>query len=367
MSDLTITLSRPLPPVEKIEFGKIFAPNFIIAENKEGRWEGLRIEPLRPLAMHPASVVFHYGQAIFEGLKAFSRDDGQIGLFRPEMNARRFARSAERLLLPTLEEDMFIDAVTQIVRANPEYVPERPGSLYLRPTMIGSEAHIGVRGSKEALFFVIALPAGVYFRENKEGLRAIDVFVDKSMARAARGGTGDVKAGANYAGTLRSIDRAKKLGCAQVLYLDSLNRGLIEEMGGMNIFFLLNDQLVTPVLRDTILPGITRATVIALAGDLGITVIEREITIKEIEDACRTNKLKEAFACGTAATIVGISSFLFENGSRLTIPGAKPGPVTERLLTTVQGIQFGSIPDPHDWIRIVSANERMISKANRRS
>jgi branched-chain amino acid aminotransferase len=361
---LTSTLTKPLPPVEEIEFGKIFAPNFIIAEYKNQRWTDLRVEPMRPLELHPAAVVFHYGQAIFEGLKAFSRDDGQIGVFRPDMNARRFARSAERLLLPPLDEDIFIEAVMQTVRLNSEYVPERPGSLYLRPTMIGSEAHIGVRGSKEALFFLIALPAGAYFRANNEGLRAIDVFVDESMARAARGGTGDVKAGANYAVTLRSIDKAKKLGCAQVLYLDSSNRGLIEEMGGMNIFFLLNDQLVTPALTGTILPGITRATVMDLAADLGITVTERQITIQEIEEACRANELKEAFACGTAATIVGINSFMFEDGSSLTIPGAKPGSVTRQLLTNIQDIQYGSIPDPHNWIRLVSANERMISKAN---
>lgn len=361
---MTTTLSRPLPPVEEIEFGKIFAPNMVIAEYKEGRWTAPRLEPLRPLPMHPASVVFHYGQAIFEGLKAFSREDGQVGLFRPEMNAHRFARSAERLLLPVLDEDVFIDTVTQVVQSNLEYVPERPGSLYLRPTMIGSEAHIGVRGSKEALFFVIALPAGAYFRKNKEGLRAIDVFVDQSMARAARGGTGDVKAGANYAGTLRSIDKGKKLGCAQVLFLDSLSRGLIEEMGGMNIFFLLNGELVTPALKDTILPGITRASVITLATDLGIPVVERQITIQEIEDAHRSNALQEAFACGTAATVVGINSFLFEDGSRLTIPGAKPGLVTEQLLTTIQGIQYGSIPDPHNWIQVVTGSERMTSKAN---
>jgi len=353
-----------LPPVEEIEFGKIFAPNIVIAEYKNGRWTDLRVEPLRPLELHPAAVVFHYGQAIFEGLKAFAQDNGQVGLFRPELNARRFARSAERLLLPPLDENVFIDAVTQTVRMNSDYVPERPGSLYLRPTMIGSEPHIGVRGSNEALFFLIALPAGVYFRENQEGLRAINVFVDESMARAARGGTGDVKAGANYAVTLKSIDKAKRQGCAQVLYLDSANRGLIEEMGGMNIFFLLNDELVTPVLTGTILPGVTRATIMEVAADLGIKAVERPITIQEIEDACRANELKEAFACGTAATLVGINSFMFENGSKLTIPGEKPGAVTQRLLTNIQNIQYGSVPDTHNWIRLVSANEKMISKAN---
>ena len=351
-------LTSPLPPVEQIEFGKIFAPNFIIAEYKDERWGGLRLEPLHSLEMHPASVVFHYGQAIFEGLKAFKGADGQIRLFRPELNAERFARSAERMLLPVLSESTFIEACMEAVKSNLDYVPDRPGSLYLRPTMIGSEAQIGVRGSKEALFFLLALPAGSYFRESREGAQSIKVFVDESLARAARGGTGDVKTGANYAVTLKSIDRGKKLGCAQVLYLDSFNRGFIEEMGGMNIFFVIEDKLVTPPLTGMILPGITRASVIESAASLGIPVEERPISIHEIEEGSSTNRVTEAFACGTAATIVGINSFLYESGKRVQLPVPSPGEVTQQLLSYIQGIQYGSIPDQQNWTQVVDTNYR---------
>ncbi|HEX8181729.1 MAG TPA: branched-chain amino acid aminotransferase [Pyrinomonadaceae bacterium] len=361
---MSTLLTSPLPPIEEIVFGKTFAPNFVTAEYKDGRWTELRLEPLHLLSLHPATVVFHYGQAIFEGLKAFKRADGQVRLFRPELNAQRFARSAERLLLPPLSEADFIDATMQVVQSNYEYVPDRPGSLYLRPTMIGSEAQIGVRGSKEALFFLIGVPAGAYFRESQQGLKAIDIFVDESLARAARGGTGDVKAAANYAVTLKSIDRAKKLGCAQVLYLDSFNRGLIEEMGGMNIFFVIDGELVTPPLSGMILPGITRASAMEAAATLGITVQERPISIHEIKDACHTKRLTEAFACGTAATIVGINSFLFEHDSPLVVPDPKPGPVTERLLAYIQDIQYGVTPDPHNWMLPVPTNYRTADHPN---
>lgn len=356
-----------LPPVADIEFGKIFAPNFVIAENKSGQWSELRVEPLHFLSLHPATVVFHYGQAIFEGLKAFRQADGQVGLFRPEFNAGRFVKSAERLLLPPLEEDVFIEAAIEAVRTNFDYVPERPGSLYLRPTMIGSEAQIGVRGSKEALFFLIALPAGAYFRQNRSSEQGIDVFVDQKTVRAARGGTGNVKAAANYAVTLQSIDKAKKLGCAQVLYLDSVERDLIEEMGGMNIFFFINNELVTPPLSGTILPGVTRASAIEAAGVLGVPLRERPITIQEIKEACKTDNEMEAFACGTAATIVRINSFLFEDGFRLSLPDPKPNSITAQLLTYIQNIQYGAAPDLHNWIRIVSPNKESEGKLTSRA
>lgn len=351
-------LTGPLPPVEQIEFGKLFAPTFITSEYRDGQWTELRVEPLRALELHPASIVFHYGQAIFEGLKAFAHPDGQVGLFRPELNARRFVASAERMLLPALDEQTFIRACEQAVKANLAYVPPRPGSLYLRPTLVGSEPCIGVRGSREALFFLLALPAGSYFRETRGGHKAVDVFVDESMARAARGGTGNVKAAANYAVTLQSISRAKQRGCAQVLYLDSLGRGQIEEMGGMNIFFLVGEKLVTPPLHETILSGVTRASIIEAAPALGVEVEERFITIEEVREAGRAGQLREAFACGTAATIVGINSFLFDDDERLTLPDPRPGRVTEQLLAHIQDIQFGAAPDPHGWIHLVESRER---------
>ncbi len=354
--------NSPLPPVDQIEFGKIFAPKFVIAENKGEGWSDFSVEPLHNLSLHPATLVFHYGQAIFEGMKAFRRNDGQIGLFRPEDNAQRFIDSAKRLLLPTISIENFIEAVNKTVQANIDYVPAQPGSLYLRPTMIGSEAQIGVRGSKEALFFLIALPSGAYFKNTGTGAATLDIFVDQTTARAAHGGTGNVKASANYAITLQSIDNAKQKGCSQVLYMDAVDNNLVEEMGGMNIFFYLNGKLVTPNLKGTILPGVTRASVIVAAKTLGIPVEERPITIDEVKDACKSDSKMESFACGTAATVVGIKSFLFENDERLVLPESNPDNVAAQLLNYIQNIQYGIAPDVHNWTRIVPTNEQIKSQ-----
>lgn len=341
-------LTGPLPATERIEFGKLFCPEFVTAHYVDGRWSKLRTEPLRALELHPAAVVFHYAQSIFEGLKAFARPKG-AALFRPELNARRFHGSAQRLLLPVVEEETFLEAVTQAVTSNLDYVPPRPGSLYLRPTMFGSEASIGVRASREAIFFVLAMPAGAYFPEMREGRGTIRVLVNESMARAARGGTGGVKAAATYAGTLLSIDEAKKRGCAQVMYLDARGRGEIEEMTGMNVFFVLDNCLVTPPLGDTILPGITRASVIEAAHSFGIRCCERPITVGELTEATQSGKLSEAFVCGTAATIVGISEFVFDSKESLHLPG--PNPITDKLFDYIQGVQYGTEPDVHGWTR----------------
>lgn len=362
MKNIETIQNSPLPPVDQIEFGKIFAPNFVISENKGNGWTNLNVEPLHNLSLHPATVVFHYGQAIFEGMKAFRRIDGNIGLFRPEYNAQRFIDSAKRLLLPPISIDNFIDAVIKIVQSNVDYVPPQPGSLYLRPTMIGSEAQIGVRGSHEALFFLIALPAGAYFKSGNGVSPAIDVYVDQTTARAALGGTGNVKAAANYAITLQSIDDAKKKGCSQVLYFDAVNRDLIEEMGGMNIFFFLNGKLITPNLKGTILPGITRASVIEAAKNLGITVEERPITIEEVKDVANSDAQMESFACGTAATVVGIKSFVFENGEHLVLPESKSDNVTAQLLKYIQDIQYGIAEDTHNWTRVVQIKEQTKSQ-----
>lgn len=362
MKNMENIKNSPLPPVDQIEFGKIFAPNFVISENKGNGWSDLNVEPVHNLSLHPATLVFHYGQAIFEGMKAFRRSDGQIGLFRPEDNAKRFIDSAKRLLLPPLSVEEFIVAVNKTVQANIDYVPPQPGSLYLRPTMFGSEAQIGVRGSKEALFFLLALPSGSYFKNTGTGSQTVDIFVDQTTARAAHGGTGNVKASANYAITLQSIDNAKKKGCSQVLYMDAVNNSLIEEMGGMNIFFYLNGKLVTPNLKGTILPGVTRASVIEAAKVLGIPVEERPITIEEVKDVCHSDSQMEAFACGTAATVVGIKSFLFENDERLVLPESKPDNVAAQLLKYIQDIQYGITPDTHNWTRIVTTNDQIKSQ-----
>jgi len=347
-------LTGPLPSVDRIEFGKLFAPTLVSAEFKAGKWSDLRYEPLHAFEMHPAAIVFHYGQAIFEGQKAFTRPGGEAALFRPELNARRFRDSAERMLLPVLPEETFLQAVTEATANNLSYVPPKPGSLYLRPTMIGHEPCIGVRGSNEALFFVLSVPAGAYFTNMRDGKGAIRVWVDKKVARAAPGGTGGIKTSANYAGTLKSIHDAKQKGCAQVLYLDAQGTGHLEEMGGMNIFVVIGGKLVTPPLGGTILPGITRLSAIEAAHTLGIPVEERPISIKEIVAAGKAGNLQEAFACGTAATIVGISEFVFEDEPSCVLP--KPtGPIADQLLDYVQGVQYGTRPDTHGWMRQVTS------------
>jgi branched-chain amino acid aminotransferase len=344
-----------LPAVEEIEFGKHFGPNLVLADYRRGKWSDLRIEPLRAIELHPAAVVLHYAQAVFEGLKAFRHPHGQVVLFRPELNARRFSESARRLLLPEIDVPVFLQAITDAVTSNSAYVPPRPGSLYLRPTLIACGPGLSVHASEEALLFVLTSPAGSYFRQARDADCTINVFVDESMARAARGGTGRVKTGANYAVTLQSIDEAKTKGCAQVLYLDACGRRQIEEMGGMNIFFVSDGRLITPALGGTILPGVTRASVIEAAHGLGIRVEERAITIDEIADGCRSGNITEAFACGTAATVVGIRELLLESGPCLHL-AASPGPLTRQFFDYIHEVQYGLRPDPHGWIKPVNSH-----------
>jgi branched-chain amino acid aminotransferase len=350
VTDVTMDVQTGvLPPVEEIEFGKHFGPNLVLAEYRRGKWSDLRIEPLRAIELHPAAVVLHYAQAVFEGLKAYRYPDGQVVLFRPELNARRFSASAQRLLLPEIEEHVFLRAITDAVTSNIAYVPPRPGSLYLRPTLIACEPGLSVHASDEALLFVLTSPAGSYFRQARDGDSTITVFVDESMARAARGGTGRVKTGGNYAVTLQSIDQAKKKGCVQVLYLDACGRRQIEEMGGMNIFFVSEGHLITPALGDTILPGVTRASVLEAAHTAGIPVEERAITIDEVVEGYNSGNITEAFACGTAATVVGIREFLLESGVSLHLADS-PGPLTRRFFDYIHEIQYGLRPDPHGWV-----------------
>lgn len=341
--------TRALPAVEEIEFGKHFGPNLVVADYRRGKWSDLRIEPLRAIELHPGAVVLHYAQAVFEGLKAYRHPNGQNVLFRPELNARRFSDSARRLLLPEIEAPVFLRAVTDAVNSNSDYVPPRPGSLYLRPTIIACEPGLSVHSSDEALLFILTSPAGSYFPQARDADSTIAVFVDESMARAARGGTGRVKTGANYAVTLQSIHQAKKKDCAQVLYLDACGRRQIEEMGGMNIFFVSGGHLITPALGDTILPGVTRASVVQAARGFGIPVEERAITIDEIAQGVKSGTITEAFACGTAATVVGIREFLLESGLCLHLPGP-PGPLTRQFFNYIHEIQYGLRPDPHGWV-----------------
>jgi branched-chain amino acid aminotransferase len=339
----------------KLEFGKTFAPDWFVSEYRNGSWQNARVEPSHNISLHPAAIVLHYGQSIFEGMKAYRWANGKVALFRPKDNARRFARSAERMAMPTVDTEFFVEAVKALVRTDAEWTPREPGSLYIRPTMMGTEACIGVRASHEVLFFIIALPSGAYFKETDANrVSTVKVYVAETTSRAAHGGTGDVKASANYAISLHTIEEGKKKGCSQVLFLDSQGKRQVEELGGMNVFFVEDGVLYTPQLHDTILPGITRDSVIQVAHDLGIKVHETPIQIDDAAAKIQSGHITEVFACGTAAVVIGIDELLFESGRSLQIGGGVAGELTRKLNTELQGIQFGRLPDRHGWTDVVT-------------
>ena len=338
----------------RLEFGKTFAPDWFVSEYRNGHWQNSRVEPLHNISLHPAAIVFHYGQSIFEGMKAYRWANGKVALFRPVDNARRFARSAERMAMPSVDPEFFVEAIKALVRADIEWIPREPGSLYIRPTMMGTETAIGVHASNEFLFFVLVLPSGAYFKETgPNAIGTVTVYVAETSSRAAVGGTGDVKASANYAISLHTIEEGKKQHCSQVLFLDSNGHRQVEELGGMNVFFVENKTLYTPPLQGTILPGITRDSVIRVARDLGLKVEETPIQIDEAAEKIRDGRVTEVFACGTAAVVVGIKELVFETGRRLTIGGGGSGEITRKLNSELQGIQFGRIPDRYGWIELL--------------
>ena len=338
----------------RLEFGKHFSPDWFVSEYRNGSWQNARVEPSHNISLHPAAIVLHYGQSIFEGMKAYRWANGKVALFRPKENAKRFARSAERMAMPLVDADFFVEAVKALVRTDAAFVPREPGSLYIRPTMMGTEACIGVRASHEVLFFIITLPSGAYFAgTDANTVGSVRVYVAETSSRAAHGGTGDVKASANYAISLHTIEEGKRKGCSQVLFLDSGGKRQVEELGGMNVFFVENGMLVTPPLHDTILPGITRDSVIQVARDLGITVRESPVQIDEAAEKIQAGTISEVFACGTAAVVIGIDEFLFESGRRLTIGKGVAGEITTKLNQELQGIQFGRLPDRHGWMELV--------------
>ena len=333
-----------------LDFGKMFTPNFFRSEYRKGEWTSPRIQPIEPFALHPASNVFHYAQTVFEGLKAFRHENGQIVLFRPEMNAARFRRSAARLAIPEIDEAFFLSAVRALVENERNWVPGAPGCLYVRPTVMGIEPSLGVKAASEYIFFILTLPSGAYFKGTGPGPGAVDVLVSTSVNRAGHGGTGSVKAGANYAGTLAITERAKTLGCSQVLFL---NEGHIDEMGGMNVMFVQKGRLRTPPLTDTILQGVTRDSLLALAQDLGLETSEEPIALEDIVAGVKDGTVTEMIACGTAAVVIGIRTLLFEDGTKLQMPGPTPGLVTSSLYDALVNIQYGRSADPHGWLQPV--------------
>lgn len=329
-------------------FGTNFSDHMVSIDWEEGKgWHNATIGPRVPISLDPAASVLHYAQEIFEGLKAYRQPDGGIALFRPEANARRFNDSARRLAMPELPEELFIEAVRQLVAADRDWFPTvAGGSLYLRPFMIATEAFLGVRPAKQYKFLVIASPAGNYF---KSGAPAVSIWVSE-YTRAAPGGTGAAKCGGNYAASLVPTAEAFAKGHDQVLFLDAVERKWIEELGGMNLYFVFDDgTLVTPSLTGTILPGITRDSLLALARDEGLTVREERYSLDQWRDDARSGRMLEAFACGTAAVVTPVGK-VCSRDEEFVIGSGGPGQLTQKLKDRLVAIQRGEAPDPHGWV-----------------
>lgn len=330
-------------------FGKVFTDHMATALWSEGRgWHSARIGAHRPFTLAPAASVLHYAQEIFEGMKAYRGDDGGIMLFRPEQNARRFNASAHRLAMPEMPEDMFLEAIEELVRIDQEWIPSGEGSLYLRPFMFASEAFLGVRPANEYTFAVIASPAGAYF---KGGKKSVSLWVADHLNRAGPGGTGAAKCGGNYAASLMAQKEALGHDCDQVIFLDAIEHRWIDELGGMNLFFVFDDdRLITPPLNGTILPGITRASIIELLREREIDVSEEPYAIDAWRADATSGRLCEAFACGTAAVIAPIGEVKARSGDFL-VGNGEAGSLTALIKEQLVGIQRGRRQAPDGWVR----------------
>ena len=332
----------------KLGFGRIFTDHMFIMEYEKGKgWIAPRVQPYQKLSMDPASTVLHYGQEIFEGLKAYHAANGDVLLFRPQENAKRLNRSAERMCMPHVDEEMFVEALRTLVDIERDWVPKSAGtSLYLRPTMIANDAGLDVHVSNTYLFYVICAPSGAYY---PRGLAPIRIYVEDQYVRAVKGGTGFAKTGGNYASSLKATYEAAMKGYEQVLWLDGLERKYVEEVGSMNIMFLLDGKLCTAELEGNILPGVTRDSIITLANDMGIPVEERHVAIDELMEAGKNGKLQEAFGTGTAAVVSPVGELTYK-GQSITINNGEIGRLTQKLYDTLTGIQRGAITDSHGWV-----------------
>jgi len=330
-------------------FGRVFTDHMVTIRYSDAKgWHDAKVGPRAPLTLDPATAVLHYAQEIFEGLKAYRLADGSMALFRPEQNARRFQRSAKRLAMPELPEDMFLQACKQLVQVDKDWFPPVDGgSIYLRPFMIASEVFLGVKPSAEYLFMVIASSAGNYF---KSGAPAISIWVSEQYTRAARGGTGAAKCGGNYAASLVAQSEAIREGCDQVVFLDAAEHRWVEELGGMNLFFLFDDgSLLTPPTDGTILEGITRDSVLTLARAQGLTVREERYAMDQWRADAESGRLVEVFACGTAAVITAVGTVKSTQGA-FTIGAGGAGQMTQQIRTKLVDIQRGAAADTHGWV-----------------
>jgi branched-chain amino acid aminotransferase len=331
-------------------FGRVFTDHMVTIRYSDAKgWYDAKVGPRAPLTLDPATAVLHYAQEIFEGLKAYRLADGSMALFRPEQNARRFQRSANRLAMPELPEEMFLQACKQLVQVDKDWFPPIDGgSIYLRPFMIASEVFLGVKPSAEYLFMVIASSAGNYF---KSGAPAISIWVSEQYTRAARGGTGAAKCGGNYAASLVAQSEAIRQGCDQVVFLDAAEHRWVEELGGMNLFFLFDDgSLLTPPADGTILEGITRDSVLTLARAQGLNVREERYAMDQWRADAESGRLVEVFACGTAAVVTPVGTVKSTQGN-FTIGAGGAGQMTQKIRTKLVDIQRGAAVDTHGWVQ----------------
>ncbi len=346
--DIKIQLvEKEKPNEDTLKFGKVFTDHMFSMEySPEDGWHNARIEPYHDLVLSPACQIFHYGQEVFEGLKAYRGKNGSIHLFRPEMNGKRMESSCKRLCIPPVPVEDFVEACSLLTQIERSWIPHKMGnSLYLRPFIIATDVGLGVHPSSHYLFIIIASPSGAYYRN---GMEPVSIIIEDEYVRAVRGGMGFAKTGGNYAASLVGQEKAYEYGYEQVLWLDGVERKYIEEVGAMNIAFILGDTMVTPSLTGSILPGVTRDSVIQLCKDFGLKVEERRISVEELVSSLENGTLKEAFGTGTAAVISPVGRFKYKNKEYLVNDG-KIGPVAKKLYNTLLGIQNDLIDDPHGW------------------
>ena len=343
------TSPKPLPEDEsKLGFGINFTDHMFLMDYDEGEgWHDARIVPYDRIPLDPAAMVLHYGQEVFEGLKAYRRPDNGVQLFRPQENFKRLNLSNERVCIPQIDEEFALHALKELIRLDERWVPYSEGtSLYIRPFIFATDAHIGVRAGNHYLFIIIMSPVGAYYAS---GLAPVGIYIEKDYVRAVKGGTGFVKTGGNYAASLKAQAEAYKQGCSQVLWLDGRERKYIEEVGAMNVFFVIGDEVITPSLEGSILPGITRKSVIELIRSWGYTVNERKLSIEEIIEANEKGILKEAFGTGTAA-VISPMGLLKIGDLDITVNNNEIGPISQRLYNELTGIQKGVLEDNFGWI-----------------
>ncbi|WP_440895547.1 branched-chain amino acid aminotransferase [Amphibacillus sp. Q70] len=353
MSQFNFTVSevmtkKPKPLSDQLTFGKYFTDHMFVMEyhHQKGWYDG-QIIPYQPITLDPASMIFHYGQTVFEGLKAYAAADGEIQLFRPDENIKRLNRSNERMCIPQIDPELALGAIKELVKFEKDWIPNAEGtSLYIRPFIIATEPFLGIAPAKQYKFIIILSPVGSYY---KEGINPIKIAVESEYIRAIKGGTGEVKTAGNYAGSLIAQEKAEQNGFSQVLWLDGYEKKYIEEVGSMNVFFKIDGEVITPALNGSILAGVTRKSVIQLLKHWNIPVTERRISVEEIEIAHQEGRLEEAFGAGTAAVISPIGE-LSCNDNKLVINDHQTGEISKRLYDTITGIQYGNLEDTFGWI-----------------